>query len=483
MSPRDDRGSSIATVLAISFIGTLIAVTVIEYALADARYSVRDRDWTSSLYSAEAGLNGYLWAINDDPQYFQSNIYPGEGTWTAVPEGEGEYLLRVIQHPKVVGKEMSITIESTGRVNGIARRVQVDLSRRSFLEWMYFTDYESYTGGNCLRYNQAPPDCGAIDFIGADTLDGPIKSNDWIRYCGSPTFMSTVESGRGGLYRSNSCSTPGSPNLPAGPAKECGVTPPACPSDMPLSNSKLQNDAIAGGYVYWGPIEITPTSNGRVRIYSKNGANGEPPSSVTSTDAANRTPTPNGSEVNFPPNGVIYVMNKTTAPTSSGTVYIRGTVRGQLTVGSADDIYVWKDIVYYDTSSNSRDVIGLIANDTIFIGDNRVRTNDTSRARPRDPTIWAAMLALNGNVRAYGITSPDPDISGLNGELRIRGALAQKWRGAVGLHNNGTPTRGYEKDYVYDTRLGYVQPPRFIEPTNTSWKMLAWREMRGDASS
>jgi hypothetical protein len=47
----------------------------------------------------------------------------------------------------------------------------------------------------------------------------------------------------------------------------------------------------------------------------------------------------------------------------------------------------------------------------------------------------------------------------------VSGAIAQKYRGAVGT-TNGT---GYTKDYNYDDRLKYIEPPSFIEPEKSAW--------------
>ena len=51
------------------------------------------------------------------------------------------------------------------------------------------------------------------------------------------------------------------------------------------------------------------------------------------------------------------------------------------------------------------------------------------------------------------------------GDLIINGAIAQKFRGAVGT-TGGT---GYLKAYNYDQRLSYFSPPFFLEPVEASW--------------
>ncbi|RIK08692.1 MAG: hypothetical protein DCC49_08770 [Acidobacteria bacterium] len=495
----NDEGMSLVTVLSMGVVGTLLAISAMSYALGDNSIGAYEREWVRALYSAEAGLNAYLWKMNEDPQYYITDpsmrdpeYFPGELTWTPVPNGEGDYRIKVIPQPKVVGEPLTVTIEASGRVKGVTRTVQVDMERKSFLDWMYFTDFETYNGQNasCLRYQKKSSPCD-IRFADGDVLDGPIKSNDFIMVetCDQTTFRSTVESGRGTVYEDDSqadCDV-STPNY-EGDVNQCGLTQ-FCDSVLPISNAKLRQDAENGGYVYWGPIEITPLANGLIRVYSKYGNNGVPPGPAQARTLGDAPPTSTVTDRLPPPNGVIYVGRKTSNPTSLGKAYV-GTPHnpqsgwhGQITIGSENSIWVWKSLRLDDESDTSKDVIGLIANESIYVGDDRVRSDRPYwMRRPTNPEIHAAMLALNGDVHAYGITNP-PDsttFSGCSGTLKIVGAFAQKSRGVVALGGTScgnSTSRGYVKDYVYDSRLGYVQPPRFMEPSNTSWRQLAWREV------
>ena len=55
------------------------------------------------------------------------------------------------------------------------------------------------------------------------------------------------------------------------------------------------------------------------------------------------------------------------------------------------------------------------------------------------------------------------------GELNIYGALAQKFRGIVGVAGN---TSGYIKDYNYDERLATDEPPYFLSPLDSGWVIV-----------
>ena len=54
------------------------------------------------------------------------------------------------------------------------------------------------------------------------------------------------------------------------------------------------------------------------------------------------------------------------------------------------------------------------------------------------------------------------------GELTVWGAIAQFWRGPVGTGSNST---GYTKNYNYDERFKYLQPPDFLTPSSSQLKL------------
>jgi hypothetical protein len=61
------------------------------------------------------------------------------------------------------------------------------------------------------------------------------------------------------------------------------------------------------------------------------------------------------------------------------------------------------------------------------------------------------------------------------GELTVWGSIAQFWRGPVGT--GGGSGTGYIKNYNYDQRLATEQPPSFLSPISTSWKLVSEREV------
>jgi hypothetical protein len=47
----------------------------------------------------------------------------------------------------------------------------------------------------------------------------------------------------------------------------------------------------------------------------------------------------------------------------------------------------------------------------------------------------------------------------------VKGAIAQKYRGAVGTTGN----TGYVKNYEYDDRFRTTEPPQFTAPVESDW--------------
>ena len=78
----------------------------------------------------------------------------------------------------------------------------------------------------------------------------------------------------------------------------------------------------------------------------------------------------------------------------------------------------------------------------------------------QNPQIDAAILAID-----HSFIVDHYDCGSSLGTLTVNGAIAQKFRGAVGT-TGGT---GYIKDYNYDDRLRYQEPPHFFDPVQSAW--------------
>ena len=280
----DESGMAMVTVILAMSVLLALAVAAINYGLGSQNVSKRDQDSQAALNAAEAGLDNYAFHMNENAGYtgYSATSPPPDGNkafqqYVSIPGGNTKGQYRYTADTSRFGTDGTITLTATGKVGNMKRTVQSVVRRRSFLDYLYFTDYEtqdpaSYTGSPYTStqaqtycalhyYESRNSNCNDIQFITADTINGPLHSNDAILMCGSPNFNGAVSSSwdtTGTRYRSG-----------------CGGTSPdfANPGDpryvpalaMPPSNAALKGYTAAGqgGCLYTGPTRIVLKSNGQ----------------------------------------------------------------------------------------------------------------------------------------------------------------------------------------------------------------------------
>jgi hypothetical protein len=547
---REEHGFALATVMVTSAILMMIASAAVAYGVGSQNISRHDQDWNGALAAAEAGIDDYIFRLNENSNYWLYNAGnpPSDGNeafaeYVNVAGGTTASQYRYDVDASTIAQNGVIKITSTGRVNGTTRTVYASLRRRSFIDYLYFTDYEtkdpaSYTGSPftaaqaqqyCARYyyggsgvqrdvegrTDYPGDsdsnssyCTDINFVSGDSINGPLHSNDAFLVCGTPAFngeTSTTWTGASGKrYRTNSSCGGNNPTFARSgdPRQLPRLT-------MPPSNSALKAETLAGrgGCLYTGPTRIRLNNNGTMTVRS-------PFSKQT-----NNTPCPTNGTGALPSNGVVYVQtvpsvtsdpNYTNGcpynvsgrnhplglPISNdvntyncryGDVFIEGTLDGQLTVAAENNIVVTWHLVYKGGVGGD-DLLGLVANNYVEVyhpvqctSGNSSSCNlnanfptETARnAKFQNATIQAAVLSVNHSfwVQRYNVGS-----ASALGTLNIDGAIAQRYRGPVGTTSGGVPSTGYVKDYVYDQRLKYLSPPKFLDPVASSWGVATWAE-------
>ncbi len=568
---RNEDGVAMVTVLLITFVLLLVVAGTMSYAVGSLPLSRHDQDWNAALAAAEAGLDDYVFRLNQNVQYYTysaTSLPPGDTTATSpftswksvpgpnVPPGTS---FRYSVDLGNITSQGAIILTSTGRActrvsgsacvgSGATRSIQATLRRASFLDYQYFTDYETkdpatYDSGDyyspadaqtyCAKHyyegrdingrTDFPGDsdsngryCTDIYFASADTLNGPVHTNDAIAICGSPTFASTASDSWNttgnryftGCSNSNPSFSPGDPSYHA-------------PLTMPPSNIALRADADATlggvGCLFTGPTSITLNSSGTMTVVSP----------FTKWPASPNNCQP-GSNRPLPTNGVIYVQS---VPSSSsdpnytsgcitstqiggfstvqhplgypqrydvtsygctdGDVFLKGTLKGRVTIAAENNIEVIGNVTYQGGTGGT-DLLGLVANNNVEIyhpvAPNGTTTgvcdgsfvqnycnlrnyaaSSSATTAFRDPTIYGAILSVQHSftVQNYTLGQDNP-----LGDIHLVGALAQKYRGAVGT----VSTTGYGKDYNYDQRLKYQSPPRFLNPIAAAWQIVTWIE-------
>jgi hypothetical protein len=509
-----EHGFSMLIVMGVMAASALFVAAAFAAANGDLPLTRDSQDRKQAYAAAEAGINYYQYHLNQDPDYWTrcTNVPAPNATenqpvnqkwltgttdprrWRNVAGAPTQYTLELMPatgYSTCVENSLSTMIDpatgafrirSTGRPRAgskLKRSLVASFRRRSFLDFLYFTDFETTDpinyGSNqtwaqaaCGDQYRAQRDnsCSEIQFASADEINGPFHTNDDILTCGTPEFgrnsADSIEfSGPAPGYQQvggSGCS--GSPVF-NGP-RRAGVKA----LTMPPTNTTLQTVATTGGLVYQGRTTIR--------------FNGSPSNNMTVTNALVNGGAPQTRAL--PGNGVIYVVNRSggcgsqpppsnatyAEPNTCGNLYISGTYTSSMTLAAANDIIIRPPTGTSngDLIGSGNSVLGLVANNFVRVYHPCVSGSNVSPVMD-NVRIDAAILSL---LHSFAVDNHD---CGAKLEtLTVNGAIAQKYRGAVGT-SGGT---GFIKDYNYDDRLRYRSPPYFLEPIAASWHVVRSNE-------
>jgi hypothetical protein len=555
-----EQGFALVTVLLALTALLALSAAAVSYGIGSQSLSRRDQNWNASLSAAEAGIDDFVFRLNENSNYFLYNAtnQPPDGNlafsqYVPVPGGDTISQFRYTTDTSRISSDGTILITSTGKVGTTKRSVQATLRRRTFIDYLYYTDYETldpalYTGplftgdstytpaqatSNCTRYAYASPTrasgCTEINFITADQVNGPLHTNDSFLVCGQPRFNGNTSTSwnksSNPRYRTNS---------------GCGGNNPvfANPGDpkylpnlaMPPSNNAIKAETAAGkgGCIFTGPTSITLNTSGTMTVsspFSKetnggcvaNGTGSLPTNGVVyvqsvpsvTTDPNYTSGCPYSSPAHPLP-GMIVSNDANVFGCRDGDLFVQGTLKGQLTIAAANNVLITGNISY-NGGTTGTSLLGLVANNFVYVR-HPVQLQTTSYSPPQtsqpsscssstwdrtdyiqnssnryvqricsrnltgsqsSPTIHAAILAVN-----HSFTVPYWQRGDALGTLSVTGAIAQRFRGPVGTNSGGSVVTGYAKNYVYDQRLRYLSPPKFLDPVASAWGVAVWREIR-----
>jgi hypothetical protein len=520
-----DDGYTMAAVMLVMLVTSIMGGAAFAAVGGDIPFTRASQDRKQAYAAAEAGIEYYLYQLTRDNDYWKTcDTAPGPAgqpnpvnqpnpgvarKWRSVAgttdarfsiellpaNGEPLCELSTAAQPTRADDTMidkdsgTFRIRSTGESRGVRRSIVTTFRRNSFLDFIYFTDYEALdpltltsasdqatARAQCVRYreqrnlnawcSQAPHNMN-ITFPNWDRINGPLHTNDdSLLTCGSPVFgrpgrqdAIEVVGATPPIWRSGCAGTP---------TIEGVVRQPWAHLDVPPSNERLKEAALPG-YLFHGQTVITLKD--------------------TVMDVTTRSPTNANTIITYtnlalPPNGVVFVEKvgtcsiespvrmryNSSGPSNTGAgcavLTLKGTYAKSMTLGSRDDILVNGDI---REKTGSDSVLGLIAQRFVRVnhgvtdpcGSNIVAQTLTNL------TIEAAILALNDSFIV-----DNWQCGAALQKLTIKGAIAQRFRGPVGTFSGSTLASGYEKNYNYDDRLRYRSPPYFVEPVKASWKII-----------
>jgi hypothetical protein len=318
-----------------------------------------------------------------------------------------------------VWDQYTLLVHGVAEYEGQMARSELYLRKDSFSKYSYFTDYEPSN----------------IYFIWSDELSGPVHSNGRFNIAGDPTFYGKVTSPQdwnGYDYMEND------PNFFGGSDFNADRRDPP----TMFSLDKLKNDAGSNGLSFDNEVRLEFRDNNELFVTEKTGSRWSDASQYT-VDLSMY-------------NGVI---------SSSEEISMRGTIDGQYTVHSEDDIWINGDIRYKTDpaeDSNSSDLLGIVSEKEVIIDKDAHRQEGYSNL-----TIHASIMALDKSFSAEDYNS-----GGGRGELNLLGGIIQQRRGPMGTFSSGSIQSGFNKQYEYDKRLQRMNPPSF--PRESFFSIVHW---------
>jgi hypothetical protein len=501
------QGFTTVTLMGVLAVGGLVIAASFAAVDPDISLSREDQDYKQAYGAAESGLQWYLNALGADNNYYtQCNVglsppspgqaapvnlkWSGSGTdprvWRALPGEAAAYTVELLPAPgftqclpgnqySMVDPNGNMRLRVTGRSRGEKRSVLATLRRRNFIDFVYFTDYETldpatYSNpataeANCARYRSARAGRGCTEIRFTDTDDqlGPVHTNDNFLICGTPQFGRTKRD----RVEASSGTSPWAYDCTSTPDVKGTLEHPAAALGLPPSNREIANIA-------------NPTYKFRGKtIIQLQGAN----MLVTNRD---RWADGLAHTMPLPPNGVIWAEATTGTCTSTfdrtqdysdprlpcGDIWVKGNYSQDLTIAADGDIVIDGNLVR--TSGMDGLLLGLIANNFVRVyhpvyTDDDCNTNDAGSIS--NITVQAAILALK-----HSFIVDNWNCGPALGDLNVEGAIAQRFRGAVGTGSGLSISTGYRKNYVYNDRLRYREPPFFLDPVQASWRVARQNE-------
>jgi len=503
---RLQQGFTTVTLMGAMAIGSLLVAGGFAAVNPDIGISRDDQDYKQAYGAAEAGVQWYLSALARDNGYYVqctnvldpnpteqapvNNVWNGNGAdprlWRNLTGStEAQYTVELLPAPgystcqpnnqwSMVDPNGNMRLRVTGRSREQTRSIVVTLRRRNFIDFIYFTHFETldpaaYSTSSqraaaqtaCSKFRAQRHNCTEIQFAANDNVKGPLHSNDSILVCGAPTFGRTgkdaieINGAAPGYLKASGCTL--SPNFVG------TVVYPSGQMELPPSNTALLSLAQTE-YQFKGKTEIVLDDNS-MSVKVKNGPAQTKP---------------------LPSNGIIYVKNDGncgvgyardqtySSPLACGDLWVKGDYSRDLTIAADNDV-----IVNGNLTRNADDLLlGLVANNFVRVyhpvsytdndhDDDHGGDCSNAAGSLSNPVIHAALLALNHSFLV------DNWYCGADlGNLQVVGAISQRYRGPVGTSAN----TGYTKDYNYNDRLKFREPPFFLDPVQSAWRVARQNE-------
>ncbi|MBN9623172.1 MAG: hypothetical protein J0H06_09485 [Actinobacteria bacterium] len=397
-------------------------------------------------------------------------------------------------------------IRSNGYYGGTEVKVMATFKPKSFLEYVYFTQLETsdpVTYGNAEaiaaanrqcsktiyggRYNAPLTNtkgqylnekgevvsrtsdakyCDTISFVGGDNIKGPMHTNDAFVICESPTLGRTSQDPievsyptSPGWFQTRNISNSGS-SCRGSSENFKGTMEVASPELTPPATNEKLEAAAQPEFHYTGEVKIC-LEGSTMKVGPGSTCDGSLYSGPLPANGVVYDSNTTGCTGEYSPFNVVYEPTKISP---CGNINIEGTFAKPLTIAAANNVVIMSNL----TKANEEAMLGLVANNFIRVYHPvEMNSSGTCSSSSKNLTgsitnlkIEAALLAINHSFIVDNYKC-GPQLEKLN----VKGAIAQKYRGAVGT----TGSTGYIKNYEYDDKFRTNEPPEFTSPEKTAW--------------
>ena len=519
---RSQAGFTMLIVLGVLLVTSILLIAAFTTAIGDSHLSREDTNQKQAYYAALAGIQEYLDKMQRNPDYWEtceapSGSVPGEASnqnykiellVASTSEGATECSVAnpfktMIESKGTLTNTFRIkstgSVLTTGYAGSATRSLIATFQVSGFLNYLYYTNYEQGDPGlfgkkECEKkyYTEWSIElklsCTTITFTTGDVVNGPMHTNDSAKITGAASF------GRAGQKPADQVEING------GAYSAVGTKPGETCSGL----TAIFNTA-SGCFSTKGATLIPPETDTSLALYV------EPQNEFTGTTRLELLGAENKMNVTYyeeekgelvkkeksmewPKNGLIYVRgsathacayeykysnsdNKTEEENEKGcgNVYVKGSYARSLTVAGENDLVINGNLVPVGLPLGSEPtgaaVMGLIASHYVRIY-HPINGADVAPCAAKneagslsEPWIYAALLATS-----HSFVVDNYNCGAELGKLHVYGAIAQNYRGPVG--ETGSSPHGYIKDYKYDGRLAVDEPPYFLSPFKSGWKVI-----------
>lgn len=398
---KQEKGFAIVFLLVFLLLVVLTTDVYFQVAHSGLRMAIQTTDTKRAYYLADAGLSDAFMRIRAGSTSAISNDNYSIGGKT------GSYSVTIISDN---ASWPTFTITSTGTYANTNKTLQLTLRQTSPSMFAYLSNTETH------------PVWGPLWWITGMYTAGPVYTNGQLNIWGDPIYDGPVSQVASSINYW--------PGVVTNPSDFRGGLTLNAPAQAVFNNGILNNISAAassGGLLLSGDSAITFNANGTMNV--TNSARGW-----------------SNQNMSLPSNMAVYVQN--------GSATVNGTVNGQVTVGSANTIYISNNLIYNSDpdpthpNPSSTDVLALVAQNNIVV---------QAASAPANVEIEAVMVAINGSFQVDNWWAQG------KGNMLQYGSLINYVCGPTGVFDPGSGTLygGYNQLQYFDPKLATLVPPWF----------------------